>query len=86
MRMYEPIWIKLKSMPLSEASKTGVSVTANRRLHPRIWKAVVQEKYEDLPYKLSMDPIKTILWHKSNGSILTFYLTVSAKTISSATL
>jgi hypothetical protein len=83
MRMYEPIWLKLKAMPLSEASKTGVSVTANRRLHPRIYKAVVMEKYKDLPYKLSMDPLKTILWHKSRGSILTFYLFVSEKTITS---
>lgn len=81
MRLYEPIWNQLKAMPLSEASKTGVRVTANRRLHARIYKGVVQEKYEDIPYKLAMDPVKTILWHKSTGSILTIYLFVSEKTI-----
>jgi len=81
MRMYQPIWCQLKAMPLSEASKKGVSVTANRRLHQRIYKAVVQEKYKDLPYKMELGSQKTILWHKSRGSILTFYLTMSVKTI-----
>lgn len=81
MRQYEPIWKKLKSMPLSEASTKGVSVTANRVLHPRIIKAVVKEKWMDIGYKLEIEPRKTIISHTRKHAVLTFYLHLSVHTI-----
>ncbi len=81
MREYEPIWQKLKSLPPHEAKTKGVSITANRRLHPRIIKAVIKEKWMDIPYKLQKDPQKVIMYSTSKGSVLTFYLEVSVKTI-----
>ena len=74
MRQYQPIWLKLKSMPLTEASSKGVSVTANRLLHPRIIKAVTKEKWMDLEYKLAVEPYTLILYHERKHSVLTFYL------------
>ena len=76
MRQYQPIWEKLKNMPLHEASTKGVSVTANRALHPRIIKAVTKEKWKDLAYKASLSPLITILTFKRENAILTFYLHV----------
>ena len=61
-------------MPLSEASIKGVSVTANRALHPRILKAVVKEKWLDLEYKILSDPHTMILYHSTKHSVITFYL------------
>lgn len=68
-------------MPLHEASKVGVSVTANRALHPRIIKAVTKEKWKDLAYKASLSPLTTILTFKRNNAILTFYLHVPESAI-----
>lgn len=81
MRQYEPIWHKLKNLPLHEASKTGVSVTANRALHARIVKAVTKEKWKDLAYKASISPLTTILTYKRNNAILTFYLHVPESSV-----
>lgn len=81
MRQYELIWYKLKTMPLSEASKKGVSITANRALHARIIKAVTKEKWKDLAYKASLAPLATTLSHTRNHSILTFYLKISDTSI-----
>jgi hypothetical protein len=81
MRQYEPIWQKLKSMPLEEAAKKGVSITANRAVHKRIIKAVVKEKWLDFGYKISIEPRRAILLHSRSNSILTFRLTLSVKTI-----
>lgn len=81
MRQYEPIWKKLKSMPLEEASKKGVSVTANRVLHPRILKAVVKEKWLDLGYKIQMEPRKMVLEHTRKNAVITFYLRVAINSI-----
>jgi hypothetical protein len=61
-------------MPLHEASTKGVSVTANRVLHPRILKAVVKEKWLDLEYKLATEPRTMILHHTTKHSVITFYL------------
>lgn len=85
-RQYQPIWDKLKRLPSHEARAIGVSVTANRRLHGRIIKAVTKEKWLDLAYKLEKDPVKTILSHSSKGAILTFYLDISVKTIKDSAL
>lgn len=79
MRLYEPIWTSLKNMPLHEASKTGVSLTANRALHRRIIKAVQKEKWMDTAYKAAIAPLETVLWYRRNQSILTFYLKVQEK-------
>lgn len=80
MRQYEPIWYKLKSLPLKDARTIGVSITANRRLHPRIIKAVTKEKWKDMSFKIEKDH-KCILSHISKGAIITFYLDISLKTL-----
>jgi hypothetical protein len=68
-------------MPLHEASKTGVSIAANRALHRRIIKAVQKEKWKDIAYKSSISPLETILWFTRNQTILTFYLKVQETSI-----
>lgn len=68
-------------MPLSDASKKGVSVTANRVLHARIIKAVTKEKWKDLAYKASISPLKTFLHYKRNNAILTFTLHLVDKSV-----
>lgn len=73
-RTYAPIWNQLKALPADVARAKGVSVTANRKLHPRIIKAVIKEKWMDLPYKIKLDPGHARMYHTSRGSILTFYL------------
>lgn len=77
MRQYQPIWNKLKSLPLQEASKKGVSVTANRALHSRIIKAVIKEKWIDIGYKLEMEPRKMIMEHTVKHAVITFYLRIA---------
>jgi hypothetical protein len=48
MRMYQPVWEKLK--------KDGrCSVAAAPELHARIKKAVIKEKYNDTTYKVECD-------------------------------
>jgi hypothetical protein len=75
MRDYQPIWIKLKSLPRDKAETEGVSIIANRNLHPRILKAVVKEKWMDMAYKLANEKYNAILSHKKEHSKLTFFLT-----------
>jgi hypothetical protein len=77
MRQYEPIWVKLKSMPQSEAHEKGVSITAPRALHRRIIKAVKKEKWMDIAYKLEIEPRVAVLSHSQRNSILTFRLSFS---------
>lgn len=74
MRLYEPIWEKLKALSPKEASTKGVSVTAPKVFHKRIIKAVKKEKYNDIAFRILKEDIGT-LSHVCNGSILTFYLT-----------
>ncbi len=68
MRLYQPIWEKLKR-------EGKASVTANRVLHARILKAVIKEKWLDLGYKLEIAPYHCIVTHSRSNSVLTFYLT-----------
>jgi hypothetical protein len=75
-RYYEEIWIRLKSLPLSEAKAKGVSIQADRRMHKRYIKAVRKEKWKDVPYKIKMDYRKTEMIAVSKGDILTFHLIV----------
>ena len=77
MRQYEPIWIKLKSLPRDEANKVGVKITAPKVLHRRIIKAVKKEKWMDVGYKIRIEPREAVLSHAINTSVLTFYLTFS---------
>jgi len=81
MRQYEPIWNKLKQMPLRDASTIGVSLTANRALHRRIVKAVQKEKYGDVAYKISIEPLKTVLSYTRKDSLLTFRLHIAEGSI-----
>lgn len=74
MRQYELIWVKLKTMPREDAEHIGISITANSRLHKRIIKAVIKEKWKDLGFKLLLDGYVTELEHSRSFSILTFYL------------
>lgn len=74
-RFYQPIWDKLKSMPPKEASTIGVSITANRLLHPRIIKAVIKEKWMDIGFKIQLDDRKARLDFVTKHSTITFYLT-----------
>lgn len=68
MRLYQPIWEKLKR-------EGQASITANRVLHPRILKAVIKEKWLDLGYKMEIAPYHCIVTHSRSNSVLTFYLT-----------
>ena len=81
MRLYEPIWEQLKNLPLKDAKEKGLSITANRRLHPRIIKAVIKEKWKDVGYKLKMEPHKVRLVPISKGAVLTFYLILSETSV-----
>lgn len=47
-RMYQPIWERMKS-------QGSCAVTAHPALHPRIIKAVIKEKYNDLGFKMLLD-------------------------------
>jgi len=75
MRMYQPIWLKLKALPRDEAAKVGVSVSAPRALHRRIVKAIKKEKWMDIEHKLEIEPYASVLANRSKHSILTFTLT-----------
>jgi hypothetical protein len=74
MRDYQPIWHKLKTEKV-------VSITANRRFHPRIVKAVIKEKWMDFGYKLEQaDEGKvSTLAYESTGAILKFTLEVKQR-------
>jgi hypothetical protein len=74
MRDYQPIWLKLKALPRDKAETEGVSVIANRNLHPRILKAVVKEKWMDMAYKLANEKYNAILSHSTEHSKITFFL------------
>jgi len=75
MRHYESVWTKLKNLSRTDAETVGISVTANRVLHPRIIKAVIKEKWMDIGFKLSSDIYHTKLSYTIKHSVITFYLT-----------
>ena len=66
-RHYFPIWKQLKD-------HHTVSITASRPLHARIIKAVKKEKWQDMSYKLQIEPRRATLSHSRSNSILTFTL------------
>jgi hypothetical protein len=77
-RTYEPIWVRLKEMKETDATHTGVSITAPAALHKRIIKAVIKEKWMDVGYRILLkeqrDKKATLIYKRTN-SILTFKLT-----------
>lgn len=73
-RQYYPIWNQLKQ-------HGKVSVTAPRPLHARIVKAVKKEKYNDLAYKLEIEPRIAVLSHARQNSILHFFLEIKTHTL-----
>lgn len=66
-RLYQPIWEQLKR-------EGKVSITANRRLHPRIIKAVIKEKWLDLGYKIAIYPWNARLDYTTTHAVITFTL------------
>lgn len=82
MRTYEPIWARLKALPIifknNVPSTEGISITAPVFLHARIIKAVIKEKWQDVGYKITLwetQQRKATLWYKRQTSVITFYLT-----------
>lgn len=69
-RKYESIWIQLKD-------KSHCAITAHHRLHPRIIKAVVKEKYEDREFKFVCDErCKSVrISSEITGNRIRFFLT-----------
>lgn len=67
MRIYQPIWDKLKA-------EGTVSITLNKVFHARMIKAIVKLKWEDLEYKMELLPYHASLSHSTQGAVLTFYL------------
>jgi hypothetical protein len=68
-RKYQPIWNQLKA-------ENKVSVRVPRPLHPRLIKAVIKEKYNDIEYKFMLgERGKTAkLSYYVQGVVITFQL------------
>lgn len=75
-RLYEPAWIRLKKNP----AETLV-ISADKRLHRRIYKAIAKEKYMDTLYhiELDMEDKTSKLSKVSEGNALKVTLTVTYK-------
>lgn len=73
MRMYQPAWIQLKSNP-----KLPLVIAAAPALHPRIYKAIIKEKWLDTPYKsnLAARGYRSELSRESNDGMLSITLTL----------
>lgn len=72
MRTYQTIWNKIKT--------TGTcAITALPKLHPRIIKAVVKEKWMDTGYKLAAQERRELnkLQYKVEGNKIIFTLTTT---------
>lgn len=71
MRMYQGVWKKLKSDPTQP-----VIISAHPSLHPRIYKAIVKEKWMDSLHQLDCDfkGFTSRLSHTSSGNALTVTL------------
>jgi hypothetical protein len=67
---YEPLWTILKQ-------KKKLSLSANRLLHARIYKAITKRKNLDIGYMLEIEPRKAMLSKSRDGSKLTIYLKLS---------
>lgn len=69
MRMYQKIWITVRD-------RGECKLTANPRLHSRIRKAVIKEKYMDITYKMrcEMEGRRVELGIETNDTVLRFYL------------
>lgn len=71
LRTYQPAWIQLKSDPTNP-----LKIVAEPRLHKRIYKAVIKEKWMDEVFHLecSFKRVTTKLSSSSTGNILTINL------------
>lgn len=78
LRMYQGAWFALKS---SLDSPKRIVIAANKKLHPRIFKAIVKEKDMDVVYKLQLSdreiPQRAWLSKCSNGGQLVITLKFS---------
>ena len=74
MRMYEPVWNKLKNTP-----REKLVISAHKNLHRRIFKAVQKEKHQDLVYHLSLESEgkKSTLSKRSDGNALVITLAIT---------
>lgn len=74
MRMYQSAWNRLKNNP-----NEPLVISAHGKLHARIYKAIVKEKYMDTVYHLILeDEGKTSKLSKvSQGNALVITLTLS---------
>ena len=85
MRMYEPIWLKLRSakakevLNFPEIKVKEISLTAPKSAHKRIIKAVTKEKYGDVTFKFecSENCKKARISHEVKGNIIKFKLHLS---------
>lgn len=75
-RVYEPAWVRLKSNPA-----VPLVISADKRWHKRIYKAIAKEKYMDIIYHLELDMEgKTSKLSKvSEGNALKITLTIYYK-------
>jgi hypothetical protein len=83
MRQYEPIWEQLKKLLKAHPNDRakGVSIIANRAHHPRIVKAVIKEKWSDVGFKAVNHPRIARLSYAQNQSKITFFLELTANSI-----
>ena len=73
MRKYQPAWNQLKNNP-----SQPLVISAHRNYHPRIYKAIIKEKWMDTVYHVELDfkGYKAKLTSKSSGDLLTVTLTL----------
>ena len=75
-RVYEPAWVRLKTSP-----HETLVISADPRLHKRIYKAIAKEKHIDTGYhiELDMEGKTSKLSKVSEGNALKITLTLSYK-------
>lgn len=78
MRMYKSAWTRLKNNP-----NEPLVISAHGKLHRRIYKAIVKEKYMDTLYHLELDDVgkkaKLSKISEGNALIISLHLTVTVE-------
>ncbi len=74
MRVYEPAWNKLKTNPSEK-----LIISADKRLHRRIFKAIQKEKHQDTVYHLLLESEgkKSTLSKCSEGNALIISVSIT---------
>lgn len=74
MRMYEPAWKRLKQNPSEK-----LVISAHRKLHRRIYKAIQKEKHQDTLYHIELESEgkKSVLSKVSDGNALIITLSIT---------